>query len=246
MDLDVRGGKVQGYQYRLLPVFSNLLEADAEMAAHIESVRAPHLDWLTEELAVAEEVMYRRGNFNGTFDQLICDALRVELDAQVSLSPGFRWGTTVLPGEPITMENVLDQTCMTYPETYVREMSGETIKTILEDVCDNLFNTDPYYQQGGDMVRVGGLDYVCDPTAEMGNRIQEMRLDDGAPVEAKKMYRVAGWATVGSQSPGAPVWDVVADYLRDRKTAQLDKINTPVLKNVEGNPGIADYPKVKS
>lgn len=241
MDLDVRNGKLQSYQYKLLPVFSQLLEADAEMTALIQKVREPHLDWLGEELATAEEVMYRRGNFNGTFDQLICDAMRVQLDAQVSLSPGFRWGTTVLPGQKITMEHVLDQTCMTYPETYVREMKGSDIKLILEDVCDNLFNEDPYYQQGGDMVRVGGLDYVCDPTQSIGNRISDMTLDNGELVDAGKNYKVAGWATVGSQSPGAPVWDVVADYLRDRKTAKLDKINTPKLKNVDDNPGIAQY-----
>ncbi len=241
MDMDVKNGKVQGYEYRLLPVFSNLIEPDAEMRALVEKIREPHLEWLNEELAVAEEVMFRRGNFNGTFDQLICDALKVQLDAQISLSPGFRWGTTVLPGQAITMENVLDQTCMTYPETYARDMSGEDIKLILEDVCDNLFNEDPYYQQGGDMVRLGGLDYVCDPTQTIGNRISEMTLDNGEKIDPGKNYKVAGWATVGSQSPGEPVWDVVADYLRDRKSAKLEKINTPKLKNVDDNPGISDY-----
>jgi sulfur-oxidizing protein SoxB len=145
----------------------------------------------------------------------------------------------VLPGQTITMEHVLDQTCITYPETYAREMSGEELKLILEDVCDNLFNPDPFYQQGGDMVRVGGLDYVCDPTAGIGERISAMQLDDGTPIEPGKTYRVAGWATVGSRSPGSPVWDVVADYLRDRKTAAIDKLNTPRLLNVAGNPGIS-------
>jgi sulfur-oxidizing protein SoxB len=240
MDLDMRNGKVQGFKYRLLPVFANLLEPDAQMNALIDEVRKPHLEWLQEELAVADQVMYRRGNFNGTFDQLICDALRHQNDAHVSLSPGFRWGTTVLPGQAITMENVLDQTCMTYPETYRREMSGAEIKAILEDVCDNLFNPDPYYQQGGDMVRVGGLDYVCDPTAGMGQRIQQMTLDNGESVDAAKSYVVAGWATVGSKSPGEPVWDQVADYLRDRKSASIDKVNTPKLVNVAGNPGLAE------
>jgi len=244
MDMDVRGGKVRDYRYRLVPIFANLIEPDREMQAYIDQVRAPYMETLSEELAVAEELLYRRGNFNGTFDQIICDAQCVVGDAQIALSPGFRWGTTVLPGQPITMENVLDQTCTTYPETYVREMSGADVKMILEDVCDNLFNKDPYYQQGGDMVRVGGMDYVCDPTATMGKRIQEMRLDDGTPIEAGKRYKVAGWATVGSQSPGRPIWDVVADYLRDQKSIRIDKLNTPVLKNVAGNPGIADYPKL--
>jgi len=239
MDMDYKGKKLRDFRYRLLPVFSNLLDADAEMAAYVEKVRKPYLPKLQEELAVAENLLFRRGNFNGTFDQVICDALRVEGDAQVSLSPGFRWGTTVLPGQTITMEHVMDQTCITYPETYVREMTGENIKLILEDVADNLFNKDPYYQQGGDMVRLGGLDYSIDPEAGAGERIADMQLDDGTRIEAAKNYKVAGWATVGSESPGAPVWDVVADYLRREDTARIKKLNSPKIKNVAGNPGIA-------
>jgi len=244
MDLDVKDGKVRDFRYRLLPVFSNLLPADAEMQAYITQVRAPYKDKLEVKLATAEELLYRRGNFNGTFDQVICDALRVVNDAQVSLSPGFRWGTTVLPGQDITMDHVMDQTCITYPETYRREMTGEEIKTILEDVCDNLFNKDPYYQQGGDMVRVGGLDYVCDPLADAGKRISAMTLDDGTPVDAAKKYVVAGWATVGAQSPGEPIWDTVAKYLRSQGTVKIKKLNTPKLVNVAGNPGISSYPRM--
>jgi len=238
MDMDIKGKKLRDFRYRLLPVFSNLLEPDPEMAAYIAEVRSPYLDKLQEELSVAEGLLFRRGNFNGTFDQIICDALRIEGDAQISLSPGFRWGTTVLPGQAITMEHVMDQTCITYPETYVREMTGENIKLILEDVADNLFNKDPYYQQGGDMVRLGGLDYSIDPEGAAGARIADVQLDDGTRIEATKSYKVAGWATVGSESTGAPVWDVVADYLRRGDSARIQKLNTPILKNVSGNPGI--------
>jgi sulfur-oxidizing protein SoxB len=239
MDMDYKGKKLRDFRYRLLPVFSNLLDADVEMAAYIDTMRKPYLPKLQEELAVAEDVLFRRGNFNGTFDQVICDALRIEGDAQISLSPGFRWGTTVLSGQAITMEHVMDQTSITYPETYVREMSGEDLKLILEDVADNLFNNDPYYQQGGDMVRLGGLDYSMDPLAQMGARIDDMQLDDGTRIDAAKNYKVAGWATVGSESPGAPIWDVVANYLRREDSASIKKLNTPILKNVSGNPGIA-------
>ena len=231
-------GGIEDYRYRLLPVFSNMLPADSEMQQYIDTVRAPYLDTLNEKLAVAGELLYRRGNFNGTFDQLICDAQRAVGDAQISLSPGFRWGTSVLPGQPITMENLLDQTCITYPETYVREMTGAEIKLILEDVADNLFNPDPFYQQGGDMVRVGGMDYEIAPNAGSGQRISGMTLDNGQRLEAGKSYKVAGWATVGSQAPGRPIWDVVADYLRDQKTASVSKLNTPRLQGVEGNPGL--------
>jgi len=241
MDLDIRDGGVKGFQYRLLPVFSDLLPADASMSQLITDIRAPHLAWLNEELAVADELMFRRGNFNGTFDQLICDALCAVNDAQISLSPGFRWGTTVLQGQTITMDRVLDQTCITYPETYTREMKGSELKLILEDVADNLFNPEPYLQSGGDMVRLAGMDYVCDPTKNIGGRIGDMRLDNGELIEADKSYKVSGWATVGSQSEGADIWDVVATYLRDQKVAKINKLNTPKLKGVDGNPGIADY-----
>jgi sulfur-oxidizing protein SoxB len=241
LDIAFGASGIEGYRYRLFPVFANLLAPDAAMQRYIDDVRAPYLETLDAPLAVSESLLYRRGNFNGSFDQVICDALRDVLDAEISMSPGFRWGTTVLPGEVITMERVLDQTCMTYPETYVREMTGEEIKFILESVCDNLFNPDPYYQQGGDMVRMGGLRYSCAPRADMGSRIGDLTLDDGKPLVPSHRYKVAGWATVGEPAPGAPVWDVVADYLRSRKTVTVDDVNQPRLRGLEANPGIADY-----
>lgn len=242
MDIKVGSNGIDDFRHRLLPVFSDHLDANKEMSALIDSMREPHLSKLSEPLAVADQLLYRRGNFNGSFDQVVCDALRAEYDAQISLSPGFRWGTSVLPGQSITMEHVLDQTAITYPETYMREMSGEELKLILEDVADNLFNPDPYHQQGGDMVRLGGMDYICDVGASIGKRISEMRLDDGTLIEATKSYKVSGWATVGAQSEGRPIWDVVADYLRDQKNITPGPLNTPVLKGVENNAGIADYP----
>ncbi|NTU90375.1 MAG: thiosulfohydrolase SoxB [Chlorobiaceae bacterium] len=238
IDLKFSGGKVSGYRYHLLPVFSEELPAHPEMQALIDRIRAPYLSKLQEPLATAGSLLYRRGNFDGPFDQLICDALRQRNDAQIALSPGFRWGTTILPGQQITMEQVLEQTCMTYPETYVRDMTGQQIKAVLEDVADNLFNPDPFYQQGGDMVRVGGMNYRIDPGASMGNRIDEMRLDNGTLIDASRSYRVAGWATVGSKSPGEPVWDTVAAYLRDRKQVEIRKLNMPLLKNVSANQGM--------
>jgi len=241
LDLDIGAGKVNDYRYRLLPVFSDLLPANAEMQAHIDSVRAPYLDKLNEPLAVAESLLFRRGNFNGSFDQVLCDAMMEVGGAEIALSPGFRWGTSVLPGDIVTMERLMDQTAMTYPETYVRDMSGAEIKMILESVADNLFHTDPYYQQGGDMVRVGGLNYTCDPLASMDSRISELTLNDGQKLDAAKNYKVAGWATVGAKSPGPPVWDVVAEYLRAEKTVRVDKLNTPKLRNVSGNPGLSNY-----
>ena len=241
LDLDIGEGKINDYRYRLLPVFSNLLEADAGMQAYIDEVRRPYLDQLNESLAVADSLLYRRGNFNGTFDQLICDAMRAVGGAEIALSPGFRWGTSILPGQTITMERLMDQTAMTYPETYVRDMQGSELKMILESVADNLFHPDPYYQQGGDMVRVGGLSYSCDPGQEMGKRITNLSLADGRTLEADKSYKVAGWATVASKAPGPPIWEVVAEYLRDQKVVKIDKLDTPRLINVAGNPGVSDY-----
>jgi len=238
LDFDVKNGKISDFRYKLLPVFSNLLPADAEMAAHIDKVRAPHKARLEEKLAVSEGLLYRRGNFNGSWDQLILDAIMEVRDAEIGLSPGFRWGTTILPGQAVTFEHLMDQTAITYPASTLNEISGETLKGILEDISDNLFNPDPYYQQGGDMVRVGGLQYTCTPNAKMGNRISDLRLK-GKPLEASKKYRVAGWAAVSEGTTGEPVWDVVARYLRDKKTITPRKLNSPKLIGMQGNPGFA-------
>ena len=237
LDFEVKGGKVVDFRYKLLPVFANLLPADAEMSALIEKIRAPHLAKLEEKLAVTEGLLYRRGNFNGSWDQLILDAMMEVKGADLAFSPGFRWGTSILPGQTITFEHVMDQTAITYPYSTLTEMRGEQIKTILEDVCDNLFNPDPYYQQGGDMVRVGGLTYACEPNAKIGQRIQDMRLN-GKPLEAGKTYKVAGWAPVAEGASGEPIWEVVARWLRDKKTITPRKLNIPRLIGVKGNPGL--------
>ena len=238
LDLEVKNGKVADYRYHLMPVFSDLLPADPEMAAYIDKVRSPYKERLSEELAVTDELLYRRGNFNGTFDQLICDALMDVQGAQIAFSPGFRWGVSVMPGEAITFDHVMTQTAITYPTVTLNNLSGERIKEVLEDVADNLFNQDPYYQQGGDMVRVGGLKYSIDPSAAMGSRISDMQLD-GKPLDAKKEYPVAGWASVAQPLDGTPIWDVVAEYLRDKKTISNLELNEPVIKGAAGNPGIA-------
>ena len=238
LDLELAKGAVRDVRYHLLPVYSGLLKTDPSMQTLIEKLYAPHRAAFDEKISVAGDLLYRRGNFNGTMDQLICDALRHELDAELALSPGFRWGNTMLPGEPITMSDVLSETAITYPEVYVTEMTGAQIKAVMEDICDNLFNPDPYYQQGGDMVRIGGMDYACTPGEKVGNRISEMSLDDGRKLEADKTYKVAGWASVNPQQ-GKPVWDVFANYLRGQKTVKPKKFNQVALKGVVNNPGIA-------
>ncbi|MBN9148367.1 MULTISPECIES: thiosulfohydrolase SoxB [unclassified Nitrobacter] len=237
LDLDLAKGKVRDIRYRLLPVFSELIRADPAMEALIEKVRAPHAAAYAEKIATTDRLLYRRGNFNGTMDSLICDALRAAFDAEIALSPGFRWGTSVLPGQGVTMDDVLAATACTYPETYVQTMTGRQIKDILEDVCDNLFNPDPYYQQGGDMVRVGGLRYACTPAQSAGHRISELKLDDGRSLEAGKSYKVAGWASVNRQD-GAPVWDVFAGHLRNGMTSGVRR-DSVTLIGVDGNPGWA-------
>ena len=201
-------------------------------------MRAPYKAKLDETLAVSEGLLYRRGNFNGTWDQLIVDALMDVKGAEIAFSPGFRWGTTILPGQKITRELMMDQLAITYPTSTLAEMSGDTIKTILEDVADNLFNPDPYYQQGGDMVRVGGLQYTCTPNEKAGARISDMRLN-GKPLEAGKTYKVAGWAPVAEGAKGEPIWDVVETWLRDHKTVKPRTVNRPTLVGVDGNPGMA-------
>jgi sulfur-oxidizing protein SoxB len=241
LDVDVRGGRMRDFRYKLLPVFANLLPADATMQSHIDTVRAPFKAKLDERLATTEGLLYRRGNFNGSWDQLIIDALLHVKDAEIAFSPGFRWGTTLLPGQAITRELMMDQLAITYPASTLTDMSGETIKTILEDVADNLFNPDPYYQQGGDMVRVGGLEYTCSPNERVGSRISNMRLN-GQPIAADKTYKVAGWAPVAEGASGEPIWSVVETWQRDQKVVKSRQPSQPALVGMQGNPGLDASP----
>jgi sulfur-oxidizing protein SoxB len=221
LDLDVRGGRVRGWRYKLIPVLSQYIAADPEMAALVARVRAPFEAKLAETLAVSESLLFRRGNFNGSFDEVILQALAAHYGAEVAFSPGFRWGITVLPGDALTLEQVYSHTALSYPNTWSREMTGAEIKDVMEDVADNLFNPDPYLRQGGDMVRVGGVSYAIDPTARMGSRISDLRIG-GRPLEPARRYKAAGWASM-MQVDGPPVHDVVAAYLRQVKRIRVDE-----------------------
>jgi sulfur-oxidizing protein SoxB len=228
LDLDVKDGKVADYRYRLIPVFSDVIEPDPEIAALVKKIREPHEATLSTVLGKTESLLYRRGNFNGTFDDLICQALLEERDAEIALSPGFRWGASLLPGQDITVEDVHNQTSITYPAAYRSEFTGEFLKVILEDVADNLFNPDPYYQQGGDMVRVGGMSYTINPKKAMGERISDMRsLKTGQPIDPAKNYAVAGWASVNEGTDGPPIWDVVSNHIKRKQV-----VNIPENKNI--------------
>lgn len=222
VDLDVRDGEMKGVRHKLVPIFSDVIAPDPEMTALIDAQRAPFVDQLSEVLGESESVLYRRGNFNGTWDDLICNALISEREADIALSPGFRWGPSLLPG-PITREDLHNATAMSYPNAYRSEMTGELLHTILEDVADNLFNPDPYYQQGGDMVRVGGMGYRIDITKPQGSRITEMTLlRDGTPIDPAKTYVVSGWASVNEGTEGPPIWDVVENHIRRQGTVRID------------------------
>jgi S-sulfosulfanyl-L-cysteine sulfohydrolase len=238
LDLEVGNSGVTGHRYRLVPVFADLLPADPEMAAYISTVRRPYTEKLAEKLAVTEGLLYRRGTFNGSFDEVILEALAAEKNAEIAFSPGFRWGTTLLPGEAITLEALLDETAVTYPYTTLNELTGTQIKAILEDVADNVFHPDPYLRQGGDMARVGGMTYAIAPGAKIGARISEMRIR-GVPMRADKRYKVAGWAPVAEGVAGEPVWEVVARYLRSKRVVTARRVNQPKVLGVKDNPGIS-------
>ena len=242
LDFEVKNKRVSDFRYKLLPVFANMLPADPEMSALIERIRKPYAAKLSETLAMTEGTLYRRGNFNGTGDQLLLDALMDVQGAEIAFSPGFRWGTSLLSGQAITREWLMDMTATTYSYATVTQMTGETIKTVLEDVCDNLFNPDPYYQQGGDMVRIGGLTYTCSPLAGAGRRIDNMRLN-GKPIEASRTYKVAGWAPVAEEakSAGNPmVWDLVETWLKAQGgRVKPRRLNMPELIGMQGNQGLA-------
>lgn len=223
IDLDVQNGAVKDFRYKLIPVFSDVIAPDPEVAALIDKLRAPYESELKRVIGTTESTLYRRGNFNGTFDDLICDALLAERDAEIALSPGFRWGTSLIPGQDITVEDIHTQTSMSYPEAYRTEMTGALLKDILEDVADNLFNTDPYYQQGGDMVRVGGLGYTIDPKKSIGSRISGMTLmKSGEAIDPAKSYTVAGWASVNEGTEGPPIWDVLETHIKNTGTVKLE------------------------
>lgn len=239
IDFDVKHGRVADYRYHLLPVFSELLPADPAMQATIDRARAPFESRLQEPIAESQELLYRRGNFNGSWDQLIVEALMQVKGTEIAFSPGFRWGTTLLPGQTITRENLMEQTAITYPDTSVVQMTGAEIKQHLEKLCDRLFNDDPYQHQGGDMVRTGGLVYACEPAARMNSRISDMTLK-GQPIQADKSYKVARWGVGSAQSEGEPVWDVVEQYLKSAPIVNSHTPNVPRLIGVGSNPGFAN------
>ena len=224
IDLEVKNGKVAGYSSTLIPVFSDVIEPDAEMKAMIDKVRAPYESEVSRVIGNTESLLYRRGNFNGSWDDLICEGMMAERDAELSFSPGFRWGSTLLPGQDITVDDLYSQTAMSYPEVYRLEFSGQQIKEILEDVCDNLFNKDPFFQQGGDMVRVGGMGYTCAPKENMGSRISDMiLLKTGEPIDPNKNYVVAGWASVNEGVEGPAIYDLMESYIKDRGVITMQK-----------------------
>lgn len=221
LDLDVSGGQVKAHRYKLMPVLSRYIAEDPDMARLIRQIRAPFEARLGERLAVSETLLFRRGNFNGSFDEIILDALLKRFDAEVAFSPGFRWGVTIVPGQQITLEDVYSHTGLTYPNALVRELRGAEIHQLMEDVADNLFHADPYYRQGGDMVRVRGLTYAIGPARPMGRRISEIKVG-GKPLVPHRRYKAASWASPGPEVPGPPAYDVVADHLRSLKRVRLD------------------------
>lgn len=265
MDLDIKDHKVVGYNYKMLPILTNLIKPDAAVVSYINKMRNTKYDKnvvearssamsnnadrigktydaiLTEKLCTTEQTLYRRGNFMGTWDQVLVNSLREEHDADFAMSAGVRWGTSVPAGREVTMEDLMTNTSMTYGETYVNELKGAQLKDILEGIAENLFVQDPYLQSGGDMVRMGGLDYTIDPAASLGNRISDIKDDEGVAIDANKSYKVSGWAQVGSIGNGRLMWDVAADYLRKQKHLNLSKVNHPTVKGVKNNPGIENY-----
>ncbi len=237
LDIKMSRRRVTGHRFSLLPVFSEVIPADQRMSEHIKRVRAPYRERLDEHLATTGDLLYRRGNFNGTFDQVIVDAMMAVQDVPIAFSPGFRWGTSLLPGSSIRMEDLMNQTAITYPTATITTYTGHQMKNVMEDIADNLFNKNPYYQQGGDMVRTGGLTYTMDPGRDIGHRISDLRLANGKPVRPNAKYKVAGWASVHKTPPGRPIWEVVADYLRHHRTVDIKAAYIPALKGISGNDG---------
>ncbi len=227
IDLKIDNGKVVDFSSNLIPIFSDIIQPDPEMTRLIDKIREPYEEECNRVVGQAETLLYRRGNFGGPWDSVICDAIIQERDTEISLSPGFRWGTTLLPGQKITIDDIYSQTSMNYPEVYRTEMNGETIKNLLEDVCDNIFNPDPFFQQGGDMVRVGGMTYTCQPKNTMGNRISDLKLSTGEKIESQKKYTIGGWGSINPEVEGPPIYKLLEDYVSGEKIIK-PKHNNPV------------------
>jgi sulfur-oxidizing protein SoxB len=231
-------GKSYTYNYNLIPILSNEVKPNQQMQSFIDSVSNPYKKLLSETIGYADDTLYRRSNFNGTFDDLLCDSMNVVLDSEISLSPGFRWGPSLTPNQPITMSDIYNHTAITYPNTYVRSMTGETIKNVLEDVADNIFNIDPYLQQGGDMVRTRGIKYTINPRNKMNNRIEKLRLNNDIEIKPNKEYKVSGWASVNNIEEGKPIWDITKEYLKAVGTYKVDQSQKIKIINEDGNIGI--------
>jgi sulfur-oxidizing protein SoxB len=231
-------GKSYTYDYNLLPILSNEVKPNQQMQSFIDSVSNPYKKLLSETIGYADDTLYRRSNFNGTFDDLLCDSMNTVLDSEISLSPGFRWGPSLTPNQPITMSDIYNHTAITYPNTYVRSMTGETIKNVLEDVADNIFNIDPYLQQGGDMVRTRGIKYTINPRNKMNNRIEKLRLNNNIEIKPDKEYKVSGWASVNNIEEGKPIWDITKEYIKAVGTYKVDQSQKIKIINEDGNIGI--------
>ena len=237
--IDIKfSGKSYTYNYNLLPILSNEVKPNQQMQSFIDSVSNPYKKLLSETIGYADDTLYRRSNFNGTFDDLLCDSMNTVLDSEISLSPGFRWGPSLTPNQPITMSDIYNHTAITYPNTYVRSMTGETIKNVLEDVADNIFNIDPYLQQGGDMVRTRGIKYTINPRNKMNNRIEKLRLNNDIEIKPDKEYKVSGWASVNNIEEGKPIWDITKEYLKAVGTYKVDQSQKIKIINEDGNIGI--------
>ena len=232
IDLKVDNGKVVDFSSNLIPIFSDVIQPDPEMTRLIDKIREPYEEECNRVVGEAETLLYRRGNFGGPWDSVICDAIIQERDTEISLSPGFRWGTTLLPGQKITIDDIYSQTSMNYPEVYRTEMNGETIKNLLEDVCDNIFNPDPFFQQGGDMVRVGGMTYTCQPKETMGNRISDLKLSNGEKIESQKKYTIGGWGSINPKVEGPPIYKLLEDYVSGEKIIKPKHINPVKIKGI--------------
>jgi len=232
IDLKVDNGKVVDFSSNLIPIFSDVIQPDPEMTRLIDKIREPYEEECNRVVGEAETLLYRRGNFGGPWDSVICDAIIQERDTEISLSPGFRWGTTLLPGQKITIDDIYSQTSMNYPEVYRTEMNGETIKNLLEDVCDNIFNPDPFFQQGGDMVRVGGMTYTCQPKNTMGNRISDLKLSNGEKIESQKNYTIGGWGSINPEVEGPPIYKLLEDYVSGEKIITPKKNNPVKIKGI--------------
>ena len=210
LDLSVDRGKVVDVRHELICV-DDQVDPDAEMAAMVDEVMAPHRDFLLQVVGRAGSPLDRATSLEATMDNVLLDAVAAAAGTELAFSNGWRYGAPILPGD-VTMAQLWN-IVPTHPPVSTVELTGEELRAMLEANLERTYSADPYCQMGGFVKRCRGLNMYFKMENPKGHRIEDL-LVDGAPVQAGRSYRAA---MLGEQ--GVPL-----KYGSQRQKLQLDAI----------------------